>query len=176
MAYFNDGEISYPISYSMFEHDLDTAGTAAAIRVLLNYIEEYYSKKDTKMDKIILKLKFGIITKSEEINPDTKPLQIVEVVLTDYNCMNGEKRKTLSPERDDIRDTHYFNGSKDGEFIAHFDFLLTELENDGYEIKGISSLEDIKNKIINGEPAYGEITKTLNKTKEKQKIKIKKIK
>ena len=183
MLYIDNGQ---DFRYPLFPCDLDniiinlkTKDTAENIELLFEDILEYYSKHNITIDKISITPIFGIILKEDDIDknkkikPNAIPSNIVQVKINNFSCISGEEEITMNPYE---RDTYFERALTTKKDYVDFNDFLIELQSRGLKLDGITSIEDIKNKIINGEPAYGEITKTLNKTKEKQKPKIKSIK
>ena len=183
MLYIDNGQ---DIRYPLFPCDLDniiinlkTKDTAENIELLFEDILEYYSKHNITIDKISITPIFGIILKADDIDknkkikPNAIPSNIVQVKINNFSCISGEEEITMNPYE---RDTYFERALTTKKDYVDFNDFLIELQSRGLKLDGITSIEDIKNKIINGEPAYGEITKTLNKTKEKSKPKIKSIK
>lgn len=183
MSYIDNGQ---DFRYPLFSCDLDniiinlkTKDTAENIELLFEDILEYYSKHNITIDKISITPIFGIILKEDDIDknkiikPNAIPSNIVQVKINHFSCLSGEEEITMNPYE---RDTYFERALTTKKDYVDFNDFLIELQSRGLKLDGITSIEDIKNKIINGEPAYGEITKTLNKTKEKSKPKIKSIK
>ena len=183
MLYIDNGQ---DFRYPLFPCDLDniiinlkTKDTAENIELLFEDILEYYSNHNITIDKISITPIFGIILKADDIDKNKKiktnaiPSNIVQVKINHFSCLSGEEEITMNPYE---RDTYFERALTTKKDYVDFNDFLIELQSRGLKIDGITSIEDIKNKIINGEPAYGEITKTLNKTKEKSKPKIKSIK
>ena len=183
MLYIDNGQ---DFRYPLFPCDLDnirinlkTKDTSENIELLFEDILEYYSKHNITIDKISITPIFGIILKADDIDknkkikPNAIPSNIVQVKINHFSCISGEEEITMNPYE---RDTYFERALTTKKDYVDFNNFLVELQSRGLKLDGITSIEDIKNKIINGEPAYGEITKTLNKTKEKSKPKIKSIK
>ena len=152
------------ISLFEIEHKINTVGAVENIEKYFESVITYFSSKGIKYDEITLKPLFSIIVKEKDldektiIKPNSKPLPGTVVVrINGFYCMNGEQKLVHNP--DDI----YLENFND--YVVILDDFIRLLGEKGFEFTGVSTVEELRDKVFAGHPTFGDITLNFNKRK-----------
>lgn len=160
---------SGPISLLEIEKQINTVGAVENIEKYFENIIMYFSSKGVKYDKISIGILFSIIVKEKDLDEKTviktnsKPLpSTVDIFINGFRCMDG---KEIFGENPEAFYSNCFNN-----YIVIFDDFIKLLEEKGFEFKGASTTEELKEKIIAGKPTFGEVTLNFDKRKIRTKV------
>ena len=152
------------ISLFEIEQRINTAGAVQNIEKYFESIIRYFSSKGIKYDEITLRPLFSVIVKEKDldentiINPNSKPLPGTAVVrINGFYCMNGEQKFGDDP------DVIYSENFKD--YVVILDDFIKLLEEKGYDFTGVSTVEELRDQVVAGNPSFGDITLSFNKRK-----------
>ena len=151
---------------SLFEIE-QKINTVVAIENIEKYFESiiaYYSSKGIKYDEITLRALFSIIVKEKDLDDKTiiksnsKPLPGTAVVrINGFYCMNGEQKFGDDP------DAIYSENFND--YVIILDDFIKLLKEKGFDFTGVSTVEELRDKVVVGAPSFGDITLRFNKRK-----------
>ena len=148
---------------------INTAGAVENIEKYFESIIRYFSSKGIKYDEITLKPLFSVIVKEKDLDEKTiiksnsKPLPgIVVVRINGFYCMNVEHKFGDDP------DAIYSENFND--YVVILDDFIRLLGEKGFDFTGVSTVEEIRDKVVAGEPSFGDITLSFNKRKTRTKV------
>lgn len=152
-AYSGEG----PISQLEIEQRVDTLKAIDNIEKYFASIITYFSLKGIKYDEITLKPFFSLIVKEKDLDKDTvikkdaKPMsKFVVVKINGFYCLNKEQIIDEDP------DVVYLDNFK--EYIVNFDEFINLLGQKGFIYEGLTSIEEIHENIVLGNPTISNIT------------------
>lgn len=146
-----------PISLFEIEQRINTKGAVENIEKYFESVIIYFSSKGIEYDEITLRPLFSVIVKEKDlddktiISPKSKPLSGVVVVrINGFYCMNGEQKIIEDP------DTIYSENFN--EYVVLLDDFIKLLTESGFDFEGASTIQELKEQIVSGNPTFGDIT------------------
>lgn len=153
---------SEKITQYEIEQKIDTLGAVENIEKYYESIITYFSKNEVKYDEITLVPFFSLVIKERDLDSNTiiksnaKPLpKLVTIRINGFYCIDGKEIFDADP--DCIYDENF------KEYVVVLDEFINLLEQKGYIYTGLKSVEEIKDKIISGQPSISNITLSFNK-------------
>ena len=143
-AYSGEG----PISQLEIEKRVDTLKAIENIEKYFASVITYFSLKGIKYDEITLKPFFSLIVKEKDLDKDT-------VIKKDAKPMS---KFVVNKEQiiDEDPDVVYLDNIK--EYIVNFDEFINLLGQKGFIYEGLTSIEEIHENIVLGNPTISNIT------------------
>ena len=152
------------VSLFEIEQRINTASAVENVEKYFESIIRYFSSKGVKYDEITLRPLFSVIVKEKDldentiIKPNSKPLPDTAVVrINGFYCMNGEQKFGDDP------DTIYSENFND--YVVILDDFIKLLRKKGFNFTGVSTVEELRDRIVAGHPTFGDITLSFNKRK-----------
>lgn len=152
------------ISLFEIEQKINTAGAVENIEKYFESVITYFSSKGIKYDEITLRPLFSVIVKEKDLDENTiiksnsKPLPGTAVVrINGFYCTNGEQKFGDDP------DAIYSENFND--YVVILDDFIRLLGEKGFDFTGVSTVEELRDKVVAGHPTFGDITLSFNKRK-----------
>lgn len=156
------------ISLFEIEQKINTVGAVENIEKYFESVITYFSTRGIKYDEITLRPLFSVIVKEKDLDERTiiksnsKPLPGIAVVrVNGFYCMNGEQKFGEDP---DVIYSENFN-----DYVVILDDFIRLLGEKGFDFTGVSTVEELRNQVVAGQPSFGDITLSFNKRRTKTK-------
>lgn len=156
------------ISLFEIEQKINTVGAVENIEKYFESVITYFSTRGIKYDEITLRPLFSVIVKEKDldektiIKPNSKPLPGTAVVrINGFYCMNGEQKFGEDP------DAIYSENFND--YVVILDDFIRLLGEKGFDFTGVSTVEELRNQVVAGEPSFGDITLSFYKRRTRTK-------